>query len=151
MRQELKILSSRELKPILKYAEEHYGAKPKWDYGWLLTPKNKIYLVSKDVGKIDTDKLRVTAVGMYFGEWKHNELRFSIEGSQLLGPLATKNVVELSDSERDEWLKGEELEKIEGEGFVLIKHKTDFLGSGKSKEGKILNFVPKARRLLVQA
>ena len=152
MKQELKILSGRELKPILKVMQEQWGAKPDWDYGWLLSTKNKIYLVSKDIGKIDTNKLRVTAIGMYFGEWKNNQLRLSIEGSQLFGPLATKNVVQLSDAELSDWLKGIDVDKQgHWQGFVIIKHNTDFIGSGKAKDGKILNFVPKARRLLVQA
>jgi NOL1/NOP2/fmu family ribosome biogenesis protein len=34
------------------------------------------------------------------------------------------------------------------EGFVILKHGNDYVGSGKFKEGIILNFVPKARRLL---
>jgi len=29
----------------------------------------------------------------------------------------------------------------------LIKYKNDFLGTGKIKENKVLNFVPKGRRL----
>ena len=32
-------------------------------------------------------------------------------------------------------------------GFVIIKHKKDFLGSGKASENKIGNFIPKERRL----
>ncbi len=32
-------------------------------------------------------------------------------------------------------------------GFVVIKHKKDFLGTGKASENKISNFIPKNRRL----
>jgi NOL1/NOP2/fmu family ribosome biogenesis protein len=34
----------------------------------------------------------------------------------------------------------------EYDGFVILKHENDFLGTGKYKNEKILNFVPKARR-----
>lgn len=152
VRQELKILSRKDLKPIIAYVNDHWGAVLDLTCGWLFSPKkNKLYLVSKDINKIDVSTLRVTAVGLYFGEWKNGELRLSIEGAQLVGPLAKKNVVNLSDSEAGDWLKGIDLDKqTEEQGFVIIKHDNDFLGSGKAKDGKILNFVPKARRLLVQ-
>jgi len=32
-------------------------------------------------------------------------------------------------------------------GFVIIKHNKDFFGSGKFKDGRLLNFLPKIRRL----
>lgn len=152
MKQQLRILSKKELKPILKYVKERWGVVFEPDFGFLFNPKkNRLYAVTKDINKVDVDKLNVTAVGMYFGEWKNAELRLSIEGSQIIGPKATKNVVELSKSELNEWLKGTDLDKkVRQEGFVIIKHDKDFVGSGKVKEGKILNFVPKARRLLVQ-
>ena len=50
-----------------------------------------------------------------------------------------------------QWLKGEDIPWTGTEkGFVLLRCGTDFLGSGKYKvdEGMILNFVPKARRIL---
>lgn len=87
---------------------------------------------------------------MYIGEFKKGELRLSIEGSQLIGPHAKKNVVELDRNELRQWLRGEDLIKeVKEEGYVIMKSNNDFVGCGRVKEGKILNFVPKARRLLV--
>ena len=45
-------------------------------------------------------------------------------------------------------MKGEDL-NIEGDysGFVIIKNKNDFLGTGKYKDGIILNYVGKERRV----
>ena len=75
----------------------------------------------------------------------------SIEGSQLVGPHAKKNVVELDDAETMKWFKGEDLQKEckDCEGFVLMKHDRDFIGTGKYANGKILNFVGKTRRISV--
>ena len=36
---------------------------------------------------------------------------------------------------------------LENNGFVILKYKTDFVGCGKVKEGKILNFLSKIRRV----
>ena len=86
---------------------------------------------------------------MYFCDLE-NEIRLSIEGSQIIGPKAAKNVVEINEEQTKEWLKGEDLE-IDGKsnysGFVIIKHNADFLGTGKYKENKILNYVSKSRRI----
>ena len=64
---------------------------------------------------------------------------------------AKKNVIELNDSERNSWMKGEELIKDLGEKsrFVVLKNKNDILGCGRYKEKKLFNYVPKERRLRV--
>jgi len=150
MKTNLRALSGRDLKPILNLIKEQWGAEIDVPWAWYQSTKNDLFVVSKDITKIDARKLRINSVGLYIGEFKNWEIRLSIEGSQLIGPHATKNVVELDAKEMRLWLKGEELAKeIPNKGFVLMKHGTDFFGSGKFKEGRILNFVPKARRLLV--
>ena len=61
---------------------------------------------------------------------------------------SNKNVIALNDKEAKEWLSGIDIDKESDEDvFVIIKHNDDFLGTGKAKEGKILNFVPKIRRI----
>ena len=45
-------------------------------------------------------------------------------------------------------MKGSELNLKSGmKGFVIIKYKNEFLGTGKASEEKISNFIPKNRRL----
>jgi NOL1/NOP2/fmu family ribosome biogenesis protein len=86
---------------------------------------------------------------MYFCEIDRQGIRLSIEGSQIVGPKAVQNVVEISEEEAKRWLKGEDLEKEckDCNGFVILKHNKDFLGNGKYKNGRILNYVGKARRI----
>ena len=142
-------LTTKELKPILALLKEQWGYEEKLEYAFVLTDKERIYIVNRSIDALDLTKLRINSVGLYFAEFRNNELRLSIEGSQLIGPKATKNVVELDNAELKQWLRGEDLEKQNGaQGFVIIKHGNDYLGCGKCKEGKILNFVPKARRLM---
>ncbi|MEA3430498.1 MAG: hypothetical protein U9R08_04455, partial [Nanoarchaeota archaeon] len=75
-------------------------------------------------------------------------IRLSIEGSQLVGPKAQKNIAKINNEQAQKWIRGEDIKiKQEFEGFVIIKHETNYIGSGKFKEGTILNFVPKVRRL----
>lgn len=148
---ELKILNNREIKEILEIIENQWGAKLKLDYGFLRNSKNRVFIISKDIARIDTSKLRLNSAGMYFCEMDKKGIRLSIEGSQLIGEKATKNIVELNEEETRKWFKGEDLEKNceNCNGFVILKHKDDFLGTGKYANGKVLNYVSKARRVNV--
>jgi NOL1/NOP2/fmu family ribosome biogenesis protein len=145
--QQLKILNNKEIKEILNLIEKQWGAKLDLDYAFLKNQKNKVFLIDKDLSKIDTSKLRINSIGMYFCETEKG-IRLSIEGSQIIGKKATKNIVEIDEQQAKQWLKGEDLE-INGNysGFVILKHKNYFLGCGKFKEDKILNYVSKERRI----
>jgi|TARA_B100001971_G_C18108034_1_gene492602 NOL1/NOP2/fmu family ribosome biogenesis protein len=148
--QNIRILNNKEIKQILNLAEKQWEAKLTPDYVFLKTEKGKIYVVNKSISKLDLGKLRINTVGMYFSEAKENEMRLSIEGSQIVGPKAKKNVLELDEHEVKEWMQGNDLEK-EGNfpGFFIIKHKDDFLGCGKWRNDKVLNYIGKARRVSV--
>ena len=106
--------------------------------------------INKDIAKISLDKIRINSIGLYIAELKNNEVRLSIEGSQIIGPKAKKNVIELEEKNEREWLKGRDIElKTKEKGFVILKNKDNYLGSGKVKQNNILNFIPKIRRLNV--
>ena len=127
------------------------------DYGVMFNEKKrKLYIVSKDVEMIVgfEGELRIDSVGLYFGElMKEGLLRLSIEGSQLVGRDAKKNVVDFDEEQIRKWINGQdvEVEGVSSREFVLIRHRGDFYGCGKvvEREGKVvvLNFVPKARRI----
>ena len=146
--QNLKILNTKEIKHIHSMLEKEFGFHKKLDYVFLMNNKNRLYMINKDFSKIDSSKIRINSMGMYFGETRDGEIRLSIEGSQLIGKDCSKSILELSDKEAREWLKGIDLDKeLDDKGYVLIKHNNDFLGCGKAVEKKVLNFVPKNRRL----
>jgi NOL1/NOP2/fmu family ribosome biogenesis protein len=154
----MKILNSRETKNILEKLEEQYGynaTRTELEYIMLMNKDNRIYLVSRNIERLPYDKLKIDSIGMYFGELYKESLRLSIEGSQMIGPESTKNVVELNHEQMIEWIKGVDLEfEDTGRHFVITKYtntdgRQDFLGCGKYKDGKLMNFVSKSRRLIV--
>lgn len=148
--QKAKILNTREAKQILRHLEDQWGFKEKIEMTFLMNEKDKIFIISNDLKILQKpEELRIDSLGLYFGELNKGEIRLSIEGSQIVGPKAGKNIIEVSRPEMTEWFKGKDIEKnIEGEPrYVILKHDTDFIGTGRYKDGKILNFVPKARRL----
>jgi NOL1/NOP2/fmu family ribosome biogenesis protein len=150
MMQNLKILNKKEIKRILSMLEKQWGFKEELDYAFLETEKGKIYIANKEIFDLDLSKIKINSVGMYFAEAK-NGIRLSIEGSQIVGPKAKKNVVELDDEEAKQWLKGEDLDHpTESDGFVILRHGDDFLGTGNAAaSGRILNYVPKTRRITI--
>ena len=145
---QLKILNSREIKEILGQIESQWKAKLKLGYAFLRNNKNRIFIINKDISKIDLSKLRINSIGMYFCEADKIGIRLSIEGSQIVGPKAAKNIVEINEEQAKKWLKGEDLE-IKGDysGFIILKNNGDFLGTGRFREGKILNYIGKERRI----
>lgn len=148
--QNLKILNKKEIKNILKLIKKQWDCDIKLDYAFLQNEKNKVFIVNKEISNIDLDNLRINSLGIYFATMAENTLRLSIEGSQIIGPNAKKNILRLNEEETKQWLKGIDLEKDNKEkGFLIIKNNNDFLGCGKAVEKKILNYVPKARRINV--
>ena len=154
-------LNSKQRKLLLKALEEQFGISELPGLVFIQNGKDKVYVINRDVERVPFDRMYVDTLGLYMGAWQVDGFRLSMEGAQLLAPLASKNVVEVDDAQRQSWLKGEDLPSDEeGSRFVIIRHArtADVLGCGKlrpPREGSndssavILNFVPKARRLIV--
>ena len=112
----------------------------------LIKSNDKLYMISKELGEFRD--IRFNNVGLYFARILNTEIRLSIEGSQIIGKYATKNIISLNNDEIKRWVGGFDVDTIEMlNGFALIKYKDDFFGSGKVKDGRIINFIPKERRI----
>ncbi len=155
----LRPLSSRESRHIIELVNEQYGCDIRLDYYLIIHERDRnIFIVSREVAQIDLEALRVNSLGSYFCEQNDDAtaVRLSIEGSQLVGPLATKNTLTLADDEYKLWAKGTELkltpelqERLkETQGYLLIKNsRADFYGTARAKNDALLNFTPKNRRI----
>src|SRR3989344_408732 len=148
--QNLKQLGNKGKKLLFKKIEDQYGIKDlKLDYLFFENNEGRIFIINKNLRSIDLNNINVNSIGLYFCRFDR-ELRLSIEGSQIIGHFAEKNVIELDDNESKLWLEGDNVEYVKqkcDETFVILKNKEDFIGSGKYKGGKILNYVPKERRI----
>ncbi|MDO8481151.1 MAG: hypothetical protein Q7S65_05060 [Nanoarchaeota archaeon] len=146
------ILNSKQVREIVANLKERFGFEGKLEYVFLLNNKERLYIVNPEIAAIPLSNLRINTLGMYFGEWKRNEVRLSIEGSQRIGPDCTKNVLELDDEQTKEWLKGYDVPLVYPDrGYLLIKHGSDFLGCARALDDKLQNFVPKNRRVKATA
>ena len=144
----LKILNKKESKKILQALKEQFDADYKEDLAFLEHDNGRIYIISKEFAELPLERLRINNLGLYFGQFLKDALRLSIEASQIIGKIANKNILSLDDQEIKKWIRGEDVQKDTNlEGVVLIENNNDFYGTGKIKQGLILNFVPKGRRI----
>ncbi len=147
----MKILNSREVKKIQHNLIEQFGTKLEGEYAFFQNKKNKVFICTKDLAKIDFDRLRIERFGLYLGEIS-DEFRLSKEGAALFVTAAAKkgNKVEtiaISKEELIDYFRGNDLDKELGENrFVILDYEGNVIGCAKYKEGKILNFLPKIHR-----
>jgi len=103
-------------------------------------------------------KIRLENIGIYFGKIKKNEkIQLSIEGSQIVGKTAKKNVIEIKDYEElkkflleEKSLKLEDFD-VEKHNFPIVKYKDYIVCSAASLENEIKSLFPKnaKKQLLV--
>ena len=149
-----KILNTREIKRFKKVLEETFGYSLKKDYAYLMNDRERVFLINKDLARIDLNKLVVDRIGLYFAEYKNSLVRLSKEGALLFVQEAKENKVELNclfeldKREAKAYFAGVDLRKDLGEeskALILI-NEGNVLGYAKYKDGKILNFLPKIHR-----
>jgi len=145
--QNLKILNSKDVKKIVKELEEIYGSDLKNDYAFFQNNDGKIFLLSKKFGELDEKSLRINNLGMYFGKFEKDGIRLNIEGAQLIN--AKKNIFEMKDADVQGWIRGEDLVvgNMELKHYLIMKNGDDVYGVGKYKDGKIMNYTSKDRRI----
>ena len=152
----LQILDKREVKKLQEILDKNYksGFELK-DFGVMLGSEERIWLAARGVFSFDFSKLPVNSIGMNFGKLKRNgKLRLTIEGSQLVGRTAERNVAIISDSDAESFLRGEDVDILQAIGceehtFVILKTESGvILGSALFAEGKMKNLLPKSRRII---
>jgi len=147
----LKLLNKKEEKEIIDKLDNQFGIK-QIPGKIFMRGKQRLFLY---LGSFDEENIRelekivfVERAGVYFGKIEEYGIRLSIEGTQIMKEEITKNIVELKKDEMETWMMGHEVLKKSGfRGFVIMKYKSDMLGTGKASTEKITNFIPKSRRL----
>lgn len=145
----LKILNTREVKKIKELLKKQFNFSSPLDYVFLLNSQKKLFILSRDLlSQINLAKLSILKSGLYFGELKKGELRLSMEGAWLIGKKAKKNVFVFNKEEVKKYFQGEGLSKDLGEErrYLLLKFGEDVFSCARYKEGRIINFLPKAHR-----
>jgi len=109
-----------------------------------------------EIAEIDKT-CRIELMGLYLFHEYAEEVRLSLDALHTFKDQITKNIIELTDQQAEQWFRGEDLqiEEIEasknlgslGKGFKILKHDQDFIGCGKLTDNRIVNYMPKERRI----
>ena len=141
------ILDKKEHARIVSLLNEQFGFSSLGDFILIRSGKERLWLTNRDVLETDFSRMRVETIGLYFGTTEKDGIRLSIEGSQIVGKQASRNVIDIDEKQLFMWLRGFDLDIPCESDYVLLRHKNDFVGCGKRKSGGILNFIPKDRRI----
>lgn len=166
----MKIIYSSEKKRILERIDEQYGIselrylllkfgnQKKFkkfsgakSSGIFYMDKIRIYSGSLSNNELNTlaANLRIENIGLYFAKQEKDGIRLTLDGVQILKHQITKNILELTNQQAEEWLRGMDLGIKTGRGFKILKNNDDLIGCGKSTGEKITNFIPKERRIKI--
>ncbi|NTV23940.1 MAG: hypothetical protein HGA85_06245 [Nanoarchaeota archaeon] len=143
----LSVLNSKERKGLYSMMETQYGCTFGEDYEIYMNSANKIFIINKDIARINLSALRINSFGLYAGEIYNGYLRLSFDGAILLGKKATKGILDLTDDLAERWSKGEDV-VVDSDlhGYMIVRSGGDILGCGKLANKKLYNYVPKERR-----
>ena len=146
----MKIIFGSEKKRITKQLQEQFGIS-KISQLLIRFGKEKIRAYS---GNLSTEELkeldkilRIETAGLYIAKQQTDGIRITMDGVQLFKNQITKNILELNDKQKQDWLQGNDLDIKINNAFKILKYQKDFLGCGKSTGERITNFVPKERRI----
>lgn len=102
-----------------------------------------------------SENVFVEIIGIYFARYDGEDLRLSVDALHLFKEQITKNIIDITDKQTDDYLKGKDIDidaeqsKLFGEkrGYFVLRHNNDLLGMAKIVSGKFMkNYLPKERR-----
>ena len=146
----MKPLTSTDKKRIIEQLNKQFGIE---ELPYLViqfgNEKLRIYsgILSKEELYHLDNNVRIETIGLYFAKYENDGIRLTLDGVQLLKSQITKNILELSDKEAEDWLRGSDLDIKTDYGWKILAHENEFIGCGKSTGEKISNFMPKERRI----
>jgi len=145
-----RFLKSKEKKQIENELMEKFGIES-IPYLIFESGKEKIRAFSGSLRKEDIMALskiiRIEIIGIYLLKKENNKIRLSFDSVHLFNKKIKKNIIDLTENEAKEWLKGQNIKKEIPSGVYILKNENDFIGCGISDGKTILNYVPKERRL----
>ena len=144
-------IKTPEKRRIIAVLNEQFGIE-ELPYLLIESGKEKIRAFSGSLSKDEIAKLseiaNIETIGLYLIR-KENKYRLGLDATNLLKEQIKNNILELTENEFQNWIRGHDIEKKAKRGIYIIKYKDDFIGCGKSNEEIIFNYVPKDRRLKI--
>lgn len=146
----MRILERKEVRNLDKNIRDQYGSDFSLEGMMVIEDEDKIWIVSSVADSIEMSKLNLNSIGMYLGKVRRGKINLSVEGSQLIGRNATKNIIELSEGAIESFMSGADVptdKRSDAGNFVIVRSGDYILGSGVVTESGIHNSIPKSRRI----
>jgi NOL1/NOP2/fmu family ribosome biogenesis protein len=132
---------------VWQLLNQQFGIPKLSGYRFLKSGRKRIRLISEGAFNLLSSLPYTGTTGLYIGEYSPKAFRLSMDGAQLLGPYATKQIVKLNDDQAETWLQGESVNYEDKQrGYVIVVHNNTIIGCGSLSQGKLRSFVPKVRR-----
>ena len=150
---QIEIFNSKEKEKLIKELKEQFGIN-ELPFLLLKSGKDKIRSFSGNLSTNEINELarnsNIETIGIYLLSEEKDGIRLSFSSTNInsIKQQISKNIIELDEKQKNEWLKGRDIFLDNNfHGFVVLKHNDDFIGCGKLSNGRIANFVPKERRI----
>ena len=154
----IELMDKTKKKKIIGNLNDNYGIE-NLHHLFIRSGNDKIRIYSGGLSLEELNflgkNLRVELIGASLGKIEENNLRINFDILNLpeIKSQINKNIIEISEEQILEWLKGKSLEinteSITKNDLVVVKSKNnqDFLGVAKNRKTYIQNYVPKERRI----
>ena len=155
----VKFLSEKEKKNVQIIIRKNYSCKIDFsNYEIFKTSKEKIWICNKGIAYLIKKLPNIKFFGLFFGKIKkNNKIQLSLEGSQIVGKDAKKNIIEILNlKEAEKYVKEDKIPKkakmnVEEHNFAIVKFNHYFLGSaGVISRKEIKSFFPKSRLKMIR-
>ena len=161
----IKVLNSKERKRIFEMLIKQFDVSDEIneilnEYVFVVSNKGKLYIANRKLfDVIDGINAKINNIGIYFCSLEKDGIRLSIEGCQIIGSYAKKNVVSVNENIVKELFLGNDIDvdffeknsngKLSDfmNDYDILRFKDDFIGCVKITPKRILNFTPKIRRI----
>jgi NOL1/NOP2/fmu family ribosome biogenesis protein len=150
---DMKILNDSEKKILQELLYQQHGVKEAFEeFILVMGGDSKIRATTLETIEVARKLRKVLQIGLYVAKYRRNknDVFLSIEGSQLLNNQISKNVVELSEEECREWMRGAPIPLSINTDSRYIVGKIDkiYLGSARvSRDGKLYPQIAVWRRI----
>ena len=141
-------LNSKERKIFFKQLKKQYGYDGSTDYALYRGGQEKIFVVSSDIDLVPFEDLRPRMAGLYIAEMLRDEIRLTMDGSMLFGADCHDCFIDLTDEEKDMWMRAEDIPTdIQEAKYVIARWNGKILGCGHAANESIRPYISKGRRI----
>jgi NOL1/NOP2/fmu family ribosome biogenesis protein len=124
-------------KELLQLLNERYGSSYT-PCGKLILRKEKLFVYSGP-----EIHLKYDWCGLHIA---NTDLSLTIEGAQILGTTASKNIVSITMEQAKYYYLGNDIPGVTGEGFCILESESRIIGPGLLFDGKVKNILPASRK-----